>query len=337
MTATAEWSLTQSPQTVGVLQAWESQNIYPEETPFVSKPAWAYQPKSRGAPGWLRGITISDVTPTIGLWAASLPNEMGRQWVPWSFVSAAGEIGSAVVSVSGISATSSNVILANATAGRAGTTTILPITGVSNLIYPGQITATTLTSLWHEPHEILLLTPGLLPRTLRVREKFWEDYGPWVSDPRLADALAAFQDLGRWLNRSQDELVEICRISLRAFRYWTSGKTKSPRSDSVRRLHEVHAFVGSLVRTLGRQRTRDWLEQPDAAGVPRLHVLATEDGVTTLVREASPWLFAEAPRPEPPRPELTEAAEAEATTEPYEPSLFHGPIRRPRRAPRTGE
>lgn len=339
MTATAEWPppVQTSQKTVGVLQAWESQSIYPEETSFVSELTWGYQPEQRSMPGWLRGITIDDVTPTIGLWTTGLPNYTGRQWVPWSLISTAGEVGSTILSASGISATASSITLANATAGGSGTTTILPTIGLSSLIYPSQILATTLTSLWEEPHEILLLTPGLLPRTFRVREKFWEEFSLRASDPRLADALDAFQDLGRWLNRSQDELVEICRISLRTFRYWTSGKTKSPRPNSVRRLHEVHAFVGSLVRTQGRQRARDWLEQPSGTGVSRIHVLATEDGLTTLVREASPWLFTKAPRPEAPQPELTEAAEAEVAAEPYEPSLFHGPIRRPRRTPRTGK
>ena len=337
MTALAEWQSARSPQTVGVLQAWESQYAYPEETSFVSRPAWARQSGSAGSPGWVRGITIGDVTPTIVTWATSLPNEVGRRWIPWSFIPATSEIGSVAVSSSGLEAISSGVALSGTAAVGIGTTTVLPATGVFGLINPGQIAAATSTPLWEEFHEILLLTPGLLPRRLRVREKFWEGYTPRVTDPRLADALDALRDLGRWLNRSQDELVEICRISLRAFRYWNSGKTKSPRPDTVRHLNEVHALVGSLVRMLGRQRARDWLEQPSASGVPRLHTLATEDGVTTLVREASPWLFAEAPRSEPPRPELTEAAESEAATEPYEPSLFRGPARRPRRAPRAGE
>lgn len=337
MTAISEWQAVRSPQTVGVLQAWESQNIYPEETAFVSEVPWARQPESRRVPGWLRGITFSDVTPTIRAWTTGLPSEMGRSWLPWSFAPAANEVNSVFVSSSGLGAIASGVVLSSTAAIGVGTTTVIPASGVFGLINPGQIIGTELTPLWEELHKVLLLTPGLLPRVLRIREKFWEDYIPGSSDPRLADALASFQDLGRWLNRSPDELAEICRISLRAFRYWSSGKTKHPRPGSVRRVHDVHAFVGSLVRTLGRQRTRDWLEQVSAEGVPRLHILATEDGLTTLMREASPWLFAESPRSEPPRPEPTEAAESEAATEPYEPSLFRGPIRRPRRAPRSGE
>jgi hypothetical protein len=139
-------------------------------------------------------------------------------------------------------------------------------------------------------------------------------------------------DLMRWLNRSRDEVADICRVSTRTSQYWASGKR--PRPATVRRLYEVHSFVGSLVRVLGRGRTRQWLdEEGEQESATRLQVLATDDGLASVIREASPLLFVEAPRGERPRPESLEDEEIAEGSEPFSPARLEGTPRRPRRPP----
>jgi hypothetical protein len=331
-------ALADAPQSmsVGFLQAWESETSYPDETPVISDLAWARPPEARPGPTWLRGFTIAHTTPAISSHVtAGLPNDMGRVWLPWAFTPANTSFGIVVSSI-GLGAIASGTVLAIGGGVGAGATTVLPASGVLSLMNPGQITVFT-TSLWDEVDEIRLLAPGLLPRMLRVRETPWEQLSRQKPDPRLSDAVAAIDDLMRWLSLGQDEIADICHFSLRASRYWGSGKTKVPRPTTVRRLHEVHALVGSLVRTVGRQRARDWLDQSGPAGERRLDVLAGDGGVSSLLREASRLLFAEAPRPERPRPESLDAAESARSAEAYAPMESQGPVRRPRRVPHRGE
>ncbi len=315
---------------IGTIQTWESETSYPDETPFVSKLGWSERPEHYTGPTWLRGVVVTDLTPILStLRVHAVGDRMGRVWMPWAFAPISG-YGMVISSVDPVAMASGVVVGASGL----GATTVLPACDVLRLMNPGQIMAET-TPLWEEAGEIRLLAPGLLPRTLRVRETF--ELFSRSRDPRLSEALAAITDVGRWLNRSPKNVAEMCRFSLRASRYWGSGKTKSPRPSTVRHLHEVHSFVGSLVRAVGTQQARDWLAQPSHAGEVRLDVLAMEQGVKTLLREANPLLFAEAALPERPRPETLHTAEVEAAAEPYAPFPRQGPPRRPRRAPRRGE
>lgn len=260
---------------------------------------------------------------------------MGRLWTPWIFTPVGGHLTSTFPSVE-FGVIGSETISSVTGAASVATTTVLPASGVSSLLRAEQV-ATAFTTSWDEVAKVRLLLPGFSSWTLRIQENPWKELGHYDQDPRLSEALAEIRDLTRWLNRSQSEIAEICSFSLRASRYWESGKTKTPRTATVRRLHEVHAFVGSLVDAVGRQDAREWLDQRSPTGISRLEVLATPDGVTTLLREASRLLFAEAPQADRPRPEGVEAAEAADLAGAYEPLQSRRPVRRPRKAPRSGE
>jgi hypothetical protein len=255
--------------------------------------------------------------------------------MPWAFAARARTDFpvSFTVSSVGMGATAAGVVLTNVFGGLVGTT-VLPAEGVFRLINPGQITVET-TPLWEEVGEIRLFAPGLLPRTLHVQET--GDLPSTGTDPRAAEALTAIAEIGRWLNRSPKDVAELCRFSLRAARYWGSGKTARPRPSTVRHLYEVHSFVGSLVRSIGMQSAREWLALPTETGDRRLDVLATEQGIKGLLREAGDVLFSQAPARERPVPESLVTAEDDLDAEPYAPSSNTAPPRRARRAPRRAE
>lgn len=319
---------------IGTIQTWESETSYPDETPFVSNLGWGRPSERLSGPAWLRGMMVTDPTPILSaLRVHALGDQMGRTWMPCAFSAIAAA--HSMVSSVGLGAMVSGMVLAVGEADFAGTM-VLPASGVLRLMNPGQITVET-TPLWEEAGEIRLLAPGLLPRTLRVRDVL--EMAPRSSDPRTSEALKAIADVGRWLNRSPKDVAEMCRFSLRALRYWGSGETKSPRPSTVRHLHDVHSFVGSLVRDLGTRGTRDWLAQASATGNIRLDVLGTEGGVKALLREANVVLFAESPTSEPPVPDALYRAEGEAgvSPDPYAPASHRGQARRPRRPPQRGE
>lgn len=324
-------------EAVGRVESWQSESgHYLEGTPFVSKfvESVPWGPKS-GSVGWLRDTPTPESTPVLGTtprvstvsgnWLAE------RVWMPWTFEPVVG-YGVAVSSV-GLGAIASGINLIAAGSLAIGSTEVLPAVGVFPLINPSQITMNT-TSLWDEAGAIRLLTPGLRPRTLRIRESIADLLTLRNIDPRASDAISAVSDLMRWLNRGRDEVADICRFSLRSSHYWATGKT--PRPTTVRRLYEVHGFVASLVHALGRLRAREWLEESSGGFASRLQLLATEEGIATILREASPILFAEQRPLERPRPEPVEAAEAAAAAGEYDPGRFRGEPRRPRRTPADG-
>jgi hypothetical protein len=316
---------------IGTIQTWESETSFPDETPFISDLGWARQQPSPRAPTWVRGDLFTDPTPlATALGVHTLGDQMGHVWMPWSFFPSA----TPDVAISGFGTDlMAAVVEPTISVGDFEGTTVFPASGLLRLVGPAQICAET-TPLWEEAGEIVLLVPGLLPRTLRVRET--GDVLPATTDPRTAEALAAIADVGRWLDRSQKDVAELCRFSLRASRYWGSGKTASPRPSTVRHLYEVHSFLGSLVRSMGRQRARDWLAQPSETGDVRLDVLAQENGVKALLRQAGAVIFAESPEAERPLPEPVAAGEIDLEPEPYAPAPHHGPPRRARRAPQRG-
>lgn len=324
---------------VGILQAWGSETSYPDATPFVSYIGPVHESGEPQEMGWSSGISTEDVTAVVSShWHTEMPTAMGWAWAPWASWLFTPVIRSLTSVIPGVEF--GDIVSEAAFPLRSGTSvatiTVLPVSGDPSVVYAGQV-ATTPMSSWCEVGKVRLLLPYFSPRSFRVREALWEDTGSYSQDPRLSDAMAAIRDLTRWLNRSQSEIADICKFSLRASRYWSSGKIKVPRLSTVRRLHEVHTFVGSLVDAVGRQSAREWLDQPSPTGISRLEILAAPDGVTTLLREASPLLFADAPHPERPQPEAVEEAEAADLADAYRPLQLHGPVRRPRRAPRRGE
>jgi hypothetical protein len=312
---------------IGTVQAWEAETTYPDETPFVSDLGSVSSRTSLTGPGWL-GLALANRTPIEKPLAVdALGEQLGRVWIPWGFTPRSHH---RVVSSVGMGAIASGTVLAMGGSGLGGTT-VLPASGVLALMNPGQITAET-TPLWEDAGEIRLLTPGLLPRRLRVRETLDLLTGAVfaTTDSPVAEALGAIADVGRWLSRSPSDVAELCGFSIRTFRYWGSGKT-NPRPSTVRHLHEVHVFLGSLVESVGRQRARDWLTRPsDIGGDLRLDLLGEEQGIKALLREANSLIFAETPKPERPLPEATLAREAHGLADPYVPSPKRPP-RRPRR------
>lgn len=321
-----------SVESVGTIQTWESETGYPDETPFVSDLGWARRRGDPRFPAWLRGAVATDPTPLLtGLRMHAYGDQMGRVWLPWAFApSASPEI---AVSSLGMGAMAAGTIL-TISVGNLMSTSVLPAYGVLRLMNPGQIMVGT-TPLWEEADEIRLFAPGLLPRTLRVRET--GDVVLAIADSRVTEALEAIADIGDWLHCSQREVANLCRFSLRASRYWESGKTSSPRPSTVRHLYEVHSFLDLLVRTMGKQGARTWLAHPSETGEIRLDTLAQGYGVKKLLREASALTFAEGMEPERPLPESIAAADQESEIEPYVASPRRAPPRRARRAPRRGD
>lgn len=317
-------------ESIGTIQIWERGSAAPQETPFVADLGWK-EPASSVCSAWLRGLIVSDPTPLVSTRAThDACFQMGRVWMPWAFTpSPSSEVTVSSVGM-GVMATGL-VLFAKRTELRA--TTVVPMAGLLRLMNPGQLTVET-TPLWDEADEIRLLAPGLLPRRLRVRETVVLPKA--AADARVAEALAAIDDVGRWLNRSQREVAELCRFSLRALRYWGSGSA-SPRPSTVRHLHEVHAFLRSLMLRIGAASVRDWLAQPAANGAVRLEVLSNEDGTKMLLREAAPLLFVDVRMKERMRPELALTAAAEELADHYAPVAPEQPPRRARRVPPPAE
>jgi hypothetical protein len=311
---------------IGFLQTWEGASRYPDETSVVSGDV-----ASKTDESW-HGSAVRGVTPLISSSRITvIANQLGRIWMPWTFVPNAG---STTFSVGTVTLTSR--LLGSPGDVSSEGITVIPGSDVLTLAASTQIPFGT-SSVWEEAAEVRLISPGLVLRTLRTMETFAEQFSRSRSDPMVADALVAIDDLRRWLDKSQREVAELCHFSLRASRYWSSGKTKQTQRGTVRRLYEVHAFVGSLVSAIGRQRAREWLASRAEKGDIRLTVLSGDNGVPMLLREVGDFFFAEAPRPERPRPEASESAEEIASTEPYQERYTQERVQRPRRIFPAGE
>jgi hypothetical protein len=159
----------------------------------------------------------------------------------------------------------------------------------------------------------------------------------WHDSPainrRAAEASAAVGDLVAWLHRTRDEVAEICGFSVRASHYWVVGK--APRPSTVRRLIELHAFVGSLVGQMGTSRARAWLNGPGVDGQARVDVLRDPEGLTDIVREAAPILFGARRTRERPRPLTLEVEDDVAAAGEFKYRDLADKVRRPRKPPRS--
>jgi hypothetical protein len=308
--------------TIGTWQANRGTDL-DESTPLVSGIGWTFEE--------------IDTTPILTnprfLYRESSALHT-RVWMPWAFEPALGPHRVTVSSL-GLGAIASGIVLVASGATALMSTELFPAPGVLGLINPGQIVVDT-TPLWQEVTELRLVTPGLRPRTLRLAEMPSALLGPRPqrTHQRTIEVREALTDLMRWLHRNRDEVARLCQFSLRASRYWDTGKT--PRPGTVRRLFEVHSFVGSLVSALGTQRARTWLDQTGSSGAPRRDELGTDDGLTRLLRESNRLLFRAAPLPKLAGPESAEAEIAAEAAAPYEPRASRPQPRRPRRPPPSG-
>jgi hypothetical protein len=307
---------------IGTIETWQSSRStdLDESTPLVSGRACAFEEMDR---------TPIITSPRFVCHESALQT---RVWMPWAFEPASGPH-RVIVSGIGLGAITSGMLLVGAGATRLVSTELLPVRGIMSLISPGQILAET-TPLWQELTELRLETPGLRPRTLRLREMPSALVEPRRPDQRTTEVLEALSDLMGWLQRSRDEVARLCQFSLRASRYWDTGTTPRPRT--VRRLFEVHSFVRSLVSAVGTQAARAWLDQTGIGGVPRIEELSTEDGLGRLLRESNLLLFRAAPLPDVGGPETTEAQVADEAAAPYAPVASRALPRRPRRPPPSG-
>lgn len=315
---------------VGRIESWRSDTgSYLDETPIISLDPEG--PESR-----VIELRAPEQTPVLGIveeaHAYLRPRwSWERVWIPWAFEPSPydAESGVSVGVLVGEATSSFHTVWSTV----AEATRVLPATGVFHLISPVSVAVSNMmTPLWEEASSVIVRTPGFAPRMLRLLEPMAGVVDPLARDPRAVEAASAMFDLMRWLNRSRDEVADICRVATRTSQYWATGK--KPRPATVRRLYELHAFVGSLVRALGKGRARQWLdEESEHEGPTRLEVLATKDGLASVIREASPLLFVEAARGERPRPESMEDEEIAQGSETFTPVRVEAAPRRPRRPP----
>lgn len=319
---------------IGRIESWRSETGSSlDGTPLISREAWgggSDEPR-------LEPLRSGDQTPVLSMgeegytfFDLTEQPSWERLWIPWAFEPSPRY----TVGTSNFAPLEAGPSLHTAwsTAAETTTTKVLPATGVFRLVSPGAIAITTTTPLWEEAATLVVKTPGLVPRMVRLRESVADLFDSLAKgNPRAADAVSAMSDLMRWLNRDRDEVADICRFATRTSQYWSTGK--KPRPATVRRLFEVHSFVASLVRAVGRSQAREWLEGRPNEEASRLEILATEEGLTRVIRDASSLLFTDRVRGERPRPESIEAAEAASIAEEFAPIQVKGEPRRPRRPP----
>src|ERR1041385_8157369 len=159
---------------IGRLDSWRDQTYFFDATPILWPQRAGHSPQreSRTDIGHLSLLDEPrDQTPiltTLQRYAGAPPYwSSERPWIPWAFELAPGHP-NAVSSV-GLGAIAAGLTLYTAGSVAAGATPLLPSQRVFRLINPGQISLET-TSLWDEAATLVLRTPGLLPRRLRVRE-----------------------------------------------------------------------------------------------------------------------------------------------------------------------
>lgn len=144
--------------------------------------------------------------------------------------------------------------------------------------------------------------------------------------PRAKAALAAVFDIEQWLAVGQDQVAVLARYAPRSVKNWREGMDPYPAT--VRRLFDLHALLGSLARAIGVEEARLWLANAGATGVSRLERLGDDEGLRSVIAEASTILF------EPPTVASLHALDFEE--EPHvdvaqRPDSISGPVRRIRR------
>ena len=148
---------------------------------------------------------------------------------------------------------------------------------------------------------------------------------PITPSPAQA-ALAAVSDIQRWLAIGQDQVAALAGYAPRSVRNWREGMDPYPAT--VRRLFDLHALLGSLDRAMGTERARLWLADAGPAGISRRERLEDDEGLRSMIAEASTTLF-EAPTVAPLH--ALDFEEEEQRDVAPRPDAFSGPVRRVRR------
>jgi hypothetical protein len=148
------------------------------------------------------------------------------------------------------------------------------------------------------------------------------------NDVRSA-AIAAYEDLGTWLDSTPQRLEAVTGVARRTYFYWKRHADVTPRSTTVAQLWTIHSLVAGVVRKLGPTAAREWLR----AGAPAPLDYLMRGDVAAFQRIASPVLFADSlpAHEEPVALEIEERADDQL--EDPEPALR--PATRSRRAVRV--
>lgn len=142
-----------------------------------------------------------------------------------------------------------------------------------------------------------------------------------------AIALGAVSDIQEWLVIGRDDVARLAGYAVGSPKNWQQGRAPYPAT--VRHLFDIHALVGSLVRTLGLERARLWLSDKGTNGVTRRESLGSADGLQSVIAEAADLIFE--------RPSLMSLyddvdEDDEMPESALQPELFSGqPVRRARR------
>lgn len=86
-------------------------------------------------------------------------------------------------------------------------------------------------------------------------------------------AFRVFTELRDWLNLSAHEATTLVGVGRTTPNAW-EREGREPRPRQARRLYQLHGLVGTLVRRLGRDEARLWLQQGDPA---RWRLMEDED------------------------------------------------------------
>jgi hypothetical protein len=149
------------------------------------------------------------------------------------------------------------------------------------------------------------------------------ELGPNVRKTR---AYRTFVELADWLGLTQAQTAELLGMGRTTPLAW-EREGHEPQPARARRLYQTHALVSTLVRRLGREDTRRWLE----AGDPSPLALIGKGDVTRADDLADELIFGTYPSPE----RLGGWAEEGTDTDPPAANLKEAPPRRVRRrAPR---
>jgi hypothetical protein len=204
-------------------------------------------------------------------------------------------------------------------------TPILPLTGASVVLY--QFGNWNQTPLLDEFGELQVIAPDCGSQVVRLGVEPVPTDDTELNDALPPSAVQAVADISDWLRLSSPAAVELCGVSLRAYRYWTSGDTV-PRQRTVHHLFDVHAFLSQLFDRLGYTDARLWLVSAPTTqtGGKRLELLHDEAGLRQLLRDAGNLIFAAGRQAEDPSPEITGGLADE-----YQVATPTTPPRRPRR------